>query len=691
MFYNYEVRAFVLFNLVWCLTVSCRKAYDDAELRGRTIKLEQQISVVENNVRSLQALVNAKQSHFYITSVEAFTEGFGGYTIRLSNGETLKVYNGSKGADGRDGIDGKPGRDGTNATNPIHSVDVSNPDYILFALADGTSLSLPRTVEMSFSFSSTEDFPVFAGHRYEIPYTTTGLTSASQIKVIAQDGYQAKLYRTDERSGRIDLLVPTPAVDSEVIVLLSDGKGGLKMYAMSVYAGKLTTNSESYLVDQSGGSLNVFINTNTDYSIEIPEDAHSWLRYEGLRSLTERTETLHFTLRENPNSTLRSTVVKFKAGGTIMRSITIVQKGESGLEAKLNGRIPSELKLTDRLTPEDFKFLRDNSYNGSILDLSDLDMTELPEEALRNARFQEVILPKGLRIIPRRLMYYSSNLSENNDYYSSLERDRDKSLIKCSIPRAVTHIEEEAFQDRGGLTGVLHLPDGLNYIGDNAFRGCEGLTGHLVIPNSVAHLGEGAFSGCLGLEALTLPEGLVRIPSFLFFKCSALRGELNIPNTITEIGAYAFYNCSFSGTLTIPNSVREIAPGAFRLCSGFTKLYLPSSVQKIGAGAFSACSGLKSVLFEGIPTFETSGVSGSPFRSGAFLDFEHTALPLDVVYCKSTVPQAIPSDVFWSGEAYGAKPKLLYVPIGCKGKYEALEGWNVFERIEEMDVEQMGS
>lgn len=609
--------SFAVLSLALCLG-ACSK-YDDTEIRKRADRLEQQISVVENNINSLRTLLEAQKSNAYITSIIAFTEGNGGYDITLSNGKSIKVYNGANGKngengrdgidgkngkdgkngengrdgidgkngkdgkngengrDGRDGVDGKNGKDAVASANPISSVDTSNSEYVVFNLRDGGSIRIPRNASMSFSFDNAEDFAVFAGKKYEIPYTCSALSGKSALKVIAQDGYKAKLSRKSDTQGIIELIVPSLAVDTEIIVLLSDGEGATKIYSMSIFAGTLSISSENYLAEKDGATITVPVTTNTNYSIEIAKDAQSWISHTAtnLRALNTRNENIEFRVEPNPNTYLRSATIKLKNGDIVLKTFTIAQKGEShsyeatpgDLETRLNGNLPYRLKLSGKLIQKDFQFLNRNSDKIKILDLSDLDMTKLPSLAFSNSSFEEVILPNKLTNIPGHC-FYSSKIKKIN------------------------------------------------------------------IPNSVTSIGESAF-----------------------FICYNLSGELRIPNSVTSIGNSAFYNCTnLSGELRIPNSVISIDRGAFKNCKGFSSL-----------------------IIEGTPHIGNS----------AFLSSSNEPLPMtNKLYSKSNNPKDINSSVFWAGEQYSAKPKTLYVPKGAKVAYEKLSGWNVFQKIIEIEESQ---
>lgn len=71
----------------------------------------------------------------------------GRWLLSMDNGKTwqdLGPATGADGQDGKDGEDGEDGKDGTDGDSFFKSVDyTSSPDYVLFTLADGTTLKIP--------------------------------------------------------------------------------------------------------------------------------------------------------------------------------------------------------------------------------------------------------------------------------------------------------------------------------------------------------------------------------------------------------------------------------------------------------------------------------------------------------------------------------------------------------------------
>ena len=80
--------------------VSCKDYDDDID------RLDQEISNVKDAIKALEDKVGSGK---YVESCTPFTDGNGGYEIKFSDGETIKLYNGAKGEQGEPGKPGTPG------------------------------------------------------------------------------------------------------------------------------------------------------------------------------------------------------------------------------------------------------------------------------------------------------------------------------------------------------------------------------------------------------------------------------------------------------------------------------------------------------------------------------------------------------------------------------------------------------
>ena len=85
------------------------------DLEDRVSALERQCKKMNENILSLQTIVDGLQEGMTVSSVKTITDSDGtevGYTITFSNSTTITIHNGADGKDGADGEDGTDGKDG---------------------------------------------------------------------------------------------------------------------------------------------------------------------------------------------------------------------------------------------------------------------------------------------------------------------------------------------------------------------------------------------------------------------------------------------------------------------------------------------------------------------------------------------------------------------------------------------------
>lgn len=584
--------------------------------------------------------------------------------------------NGKPGEDGEDGQDGKPGEDGKDGITPQLKIEdgywyisyndgaswtqlgkatgdkgeqgepgqaggifkdvEETDDSVIFTLNDDSTITIPKATpseKLDITFSNTESINVLPGKTYEIEYTIIGADETTQIEVVAQDLYKASVSPTDYRSGKI--IVTTPSADleaSRVLVFVSKGTNTI-MRIINFVESVIIVSTDTVEIAAEGETVQVEVETNVTYTVEIPEADRVWLSVAETRAATHM-ETLTFTAQANPNTTYRYSTVSLKDdSGLVAQSILFAQKasGYKTVHVETAGTLENYisadekekligLKLTGKLNTFDYDFMRTMPALESV-DLAQIDNTTIPASCFKESTVKTVILPLNLEAIP------------NNAFYQS-------KITSIDIPSSVVSIGVSAFESCTSLAGDLILPNGLQSIGSKAFYSCSKLIGNLIIPDNVTSIGSEAFYRCSKFTSLTLGKGITTIPSRCFFYCEGFSGNLIIPDQVTEIEQEAFCHCTgFNGYLTIG-----------------------SGIKKIG-------------------TFTFTDDNNNTFGACAY------PLPFTKVYCKAITPPVLGNFVFCKLDQQGGVGKYDYlgVPIGCKTTYNKNQWKESFEIIEEVE------
>jgi hypothetical protein len=260
----------------------------------------------------------------------------------------------------------------------------------------------------------------------------------------------------------------------------------------------------------------------------------------------------------------------------------------------------------------------------------------------------------------------------------------DQAFSNCSgitgiltLPAGITNIGRGAFENCGGLTGQLIIPNKVQNIDNLAFSNCTGFTGMLEIPNSVTTIGQYTFQNCCNLTGLSIGDKLKSIGNFAFNLCSGFKGSLIIPDSIFSIGEHAFSKCGFTESLVIPDSVSGIPAEAFSDCIGFKgKLILPSNLKSIGNGAFRNCSGFTGnvEIPEGVTNIDSNVFHGCKGLSGACF-YGDAPTVTNASSWSSSFPDSItlyylPEKTGWSSPTWnGYKTATWTAPVRNQTKY----------------------
>ena len=557
----------------------------------------------------------------------------GRWMLSMDNGKTWTDIgqatgaDGKDGEDGEDGTDGEDGVDGKDGTNGIFKSVREDDDNVYFTLEDDSVITIPKSDNSKFAiaFDTTDIAILNGGESKTISYTITDATENTVVKAIAQDGWKVKVNATSTDKGTITITAPNPIVESEILVFANDGSYRTVMVSLNCMQGQINIADNSIDATPAGGTQEIKLTTNLDYTVEIPDNAKSWLSL-APETRAMREDTIVFEVTANEGIQRYATVALKDEQGNILQTIIFRQLGMcTEIHVETKGELENELadydyanieslKITGVLNDVDFLFIYRMMPNLKNLDIAEVNITALPTQAFYNSKnVEHLILPNTLITIGEE-MFYQSDL---------------RSVV---IPTNVTTVGYSAFKRCSSLTTVTFEKESqLKTIGGDyyygAFSDCTALTS-IEIPASVETIGNTAFSDCSSLATVTFEKGsrLKTIGNNAYYRCTSLT-SIEIPASVETIEKKAFMHCSSLATVTFEkgSQLKTIAgdsyDGAFSDCTALTSIEIPASVETIEATAFKRCSKLTTITFEKGSQLKTIGGGYySSYYHGAFSD-----------------------------------------------------------------------
>ena len=671
------------FFLCTLLLLGCSDKYDDSDIR-------QNIESLQHRIETLETVMRAYENNLLVHSI---TPTENGYEITFSDGSSVSITNGK------------------NADN----IEVSqDDDAVYFKLPDDTVITIPKGDNSAFAiaFDTTEVAILNGGESKTIGYTITGATEQTVVKALAQDGWKVSVDASTTEKGTITITAPDPIVESEVLVFANDGSYRTVMAAIDCMQGQIILADNVVEASVEGGTREIKLSTNLDYTVDIPQDAQSWLSVVETRAMRE--ETVTFQIAANDGVSRFATVRLLSEQGTTLQTIIFKQLGTctevhvetlGGLEAALadyDYANLGSLKITGVLNDVDFMFIHHEMPQLKSLDISEVNITALPAKAFYQSPVENLILPDVLTEIGESMFAGSK-------------------LKATEIPSSVQTIGSSAFASCP-LTSI-EIPASVQTIGSSAFSYCS-ITS-IEIPASVETIGATAFKGCSKLTTVTFEKGsrLKTIKGGYYYyaygtfsNCSALT-SIEIPASVETIEATAFEGCSSLTTVTFEKGSQlktieggydsSYYHGAFSDCSALTSIEIPASVETIEAAAFKGCSSLATVTFEKGSQLKTieggyDYYSSSYYYYGAFCElknlktFDASACTqvesigdhafyqdseLQLFKIGTATPPKCGDSVFSGISSYS----VLKVPSGCANAYKSASEWREFTSITGLD------
>ena len=115
--------------------------------------------------------------------------------------------------------------------NIFSSVTQDN-DVVVFALSDGTSLTIPKKQSLSLEVSPGGDQSISAGASVQLDWTVTTDDDSVEVDVFSQGNWSARIEKRSgsAKNGTLLVTAPSDATGSCPIVLFATGSDGLSAY-----------------------------------------------------------------------------------------------------------------------------------------------------------------------------------------------------------------------------------------------------------------------------------------------------------------------------------------------------------------------------------------------------------------------------------------------------------------------------
>ena len=561
---------------------------------GTSVDLDSFCEIMNTNIASLQAIVEAFEEDDYVASFEetknSMPEDYATYSVRFNAGTSAEIWcrkdgNDSKGVpqisaaqdengkwywtldgkwlsiggstvpvlegddapricaeDGRWMISGDAGAtwkdlsemDGQ-AVSPgkyIFDDAYKKGSFLHLVLDNGETLPISTLEDIDIIFTDADGATCVTGETARIAYEVVGWDEATEVICSCDTpGWEAEIESTGINTGYVVVTNTGAEEDAAVTVTADNSTGDEISKALIFVKGILTAKADVENIGGDGGIVDVEITTNTNYTVSIPSEASGWISVvDGGTKSELRTETIKLAVAGYESGPDRSATVSFTVSGKVVTSIHISQKSQE--EEIWGAPIDfADKRVKSILTSTECSPVIDSNKDGEITYREAMECTTLP--------------------------YFSGITSfDELQFFTSLKGIPSERFERCSELNSIK------------------LPESLTSIGKRAFSRCSSLTS-IDLPDGVTAVRYGVFEKCIGLTSINLPDGLTTISNYAFYGCSSLT-SIDLPDGVKYIDEDAFYECSSLAELTF-HSVNppELSNNSFYGCPIRT-VYVPS-------------------------------------------------------------------------------------------------------------------
>lgn len=348
-----------------------------------------------------------------------------------------------------------------------------------------------------------------------------------------------------------------------------------------------------------------------------------------------------------------------------MKTIDLAAPGTLGVEAlNLVNTLPEMqfLRLSGKLNADDWSSIK-NMTGLKCIDLTNAQITDIPDNAFSSSSLRFVDLPTCLKTIGKEA-FYRRPITGKLTLPATLESIgvnafRATYITEVEIPDNVTTIDNHAFAENQKLL-TLKLGTGLTSLNTGCFYNCQALKTVSGGANIKTIYGD-CFKYCAALETASDLQPL-KVKGFAFDGAKMLQ-SFNFAD-ITDLADYTFRNCQALKSVELPK-ISSMSSYCFNGCSSITTVKLGDKITYIPSDAFSSCSSLEEV------------VMGSSVRELGSSCLYSSSGKLKRVYLAAPAPPSTNSSPF-----YSLSGVTLYVPDYAMISYKQHSYWSQFTSVD---------
>ena len=224
-------------------------------------------------------------------------------------------------ATGEDGLDGKDG-------DSIFREVTQDDENVYFILADGTTITIAKSkgqpalylqintdgiLKMSAGQTVSLEYEIFADDDANVSFDT--FEQYGWIVVVNPNA-------GNENTGTISITAPSPIRDGKIMFILSDDKGNFYVQVVEIQGegNIIEIVKDSYIIDETGGMLDVAVNSNIEFTVSIPDESKAWIETVSVG------KTTRFSIAANEGYDERTAEITFVGNdGDTKKEISITQ------------------------------------------------------------------------------------------------------------------------------------------------------------------------------------------------------------------------------------------------------------------------------------------------------------------------------------------------------------------------------